>query len=138
MTFDKALLFKDRLPEADVDVPGVGTVRVRALSRADVLGMQAAKVEGEDGGAFERRMLALSLVEPALTEDEIGQWQRASKPGELEAVTAKVNELSSLDKAAAKEAYVEFEQNPDAEFPVLPGAEAGDDGGPDDSGDAQR
>lgn len=123
---DKDLLFKPRLPEADVDVPGVGTVRVRGLSRAEVLSLQRA--EGRDTLTTERKMLALALVDPVLTEAEVGRWQKACAAGELEVVSNKVAALSALRDGAAKEVYKKFEADPDAEFRVLPGGETGDDG----------
>lgn len=117
MAFDKDLLFKPRLPEADVEVPGIGTVRVRALSRAEA--MLVRKADGT--AAVERKMLALALVDPVLTESEVGRWQKASIAGELEPVTDKVSELSGMTQGAAKEAYQEFDEDPDAEFRLPPG-----------------
>jgi hypothetical protein len=139
MTFDKERLFKARLTEADVDVEGLGTVRVRALSRAEVLRVRSA-VKGEEDAIkrqadLERKMLALAMVDPELTEAEVGQWQAASTAGEMEPVTDKVQELSGLLQGAAKEAYVEFEQNPDAEFRLPPSGRAEHDRGPDAGGD---
>lgn len=125
MSVDKETLFKPRLPEADVEVPGIGIVRVRGLSRTEVLSIQQKDTSAP--GAFERVLLAYALMDPELTEGEVGEWQAASIAGELEPVTAKVTELSGLSKDSAKNAYKEFESNPDAEFRVLPGAEAIDD-----------
>lgn len=125
MTVDKELLFKSRLPEEDVEIPGVGTVRVRALSRDEAL-----KVRGtSDVATIERRMIAMGCVDPVLTENEVKRWQLAATAGELEPVTLKISELSGMTDDAAKEAYKAFEEDPDAEFRVLPGEQAGDDGG---------
>jgi hypothetical protein len=121
MSFDKELLFKSRLGEADVEIPGVGTVRVRGLSRAEVMSIQNT-AEGTE--AIERKMLALALIDPKLTEEEVGKWQHASVAGELEPVTHKVTELSGMGKDAAKDAYKEFESNPDSEFRLPPSGEA--------------
>lgn len=123
MAFDKELLFKSRLPEDDVEVPGIGTVRVRGLSRTEALHCRGTS----DLVAVERRMLAAGLVDPVLSENEVKRWQEASPAGELEALTLKISELSGMTETAAKEAYVEFEENPDAEFRDVPGAEAVDD-----------
>jgi hypothetical protein len=122
---DKELLFRPRLPEADVDVPGVGTVRVRALSRAEAMDVENAK----GNAAIERRLLSLGLVDPVLSEMEVGLWQKAAPASELEDVSNKIAELSGLLPDSAKEAVKEFEANPDTEFRLLPGAEAGHDGG---------
>ncbi|HMG43940.1 MAG TPA: hypothetical protein VK611_21585 [Acidimicrobiales bacterium] len=124
MGFDKELLFRARLPEADVDVPGIGTVRVRALSRTEALYCR----DTPDIVTIERRMIALGLVDPELTENEAKRWQENSPAGELEKLTLRISQLSGMTETAAKEAYVAFEQEDGAEFRVLPGAEAGDDG----------
>lgn len=129
---DKELLFKPRLPVADVEVPGIGTVRVRGLNRAEAMAVQGAK--GTE--ATERKILALGMVDPELTESEVGQWMKAAPAGELQPVSEKIAELSGMLDGSAKEAVKEFEANPDAEFRVLPGAEAGDDSGPAAGGDA--
>jgi hypothetical protein len=117
VTFDKELLFKPSLPEAEVEIPGKGTVRVRALSRSEALLCQK-----EDGvEAVERKMLALALVDPALTEAEVGRWQKASAAGEMDPVSNKVAELSGMTEDAGKAAYKEFESDPDGEFRLPPG-----------------
>ena len=70
---DKELLFKARLPEADVDIPGVGTVRVRGLSRVEAMLVQKV----DDPETRERRILAYGMVDPPLSEGEAGRWERA-------------------------------------------------------------
>lgn len=147
---DKEQLFRARLDEDDVEVPGVGTVRVRALNRAEAMSVQAA--EGTE--ATERRILAFGVIDPPFfdgepadlpyetrlrnAERDAARWQMASPGGEIEPVTRKIAALSGMGPDSAKQAVREFVANPDAEFPVLPGAEAGDDGGPAQGGDAER
>lgn len=130
MAVDKEALFKPRLPEEEVDVPGVGAMRVRGLSRAEVVD-QLNEVDRSIPGAFEARIVAMSLVEPSLTDDEVQRWRAASPPDEIGVVVDKINELSALTKQAVKDAYEEFESDPDVSFRALPGGEAGDDGGAD-------
>lgn len=114
---DKELLFKTRLPEADLEIPGVGTVRVRGLSRAEVMVMRKATdtMENMDGPralVLERKLIAAAMVEPQLTEAEVGQWQKAAAAGELEPVVQKVQELSGMLGNAAKEAVQTFRDAP--------------------------
>jgi hypothetical protein len=130
---DKEALFAPRLPEDDVEVPGVGTVRVRGLSRAEAMHVQAAN--GPE--ATERRILALGMVDPPLTEAEAGRWQKASPAGELEPVTDRIAELSGMKPGADKETYKSFRDGSESGVRVLPGAEAVDDGGPAPGGDEQ-
>jgi hypothetical protein len=100
---DKDTLLKPRLPEADVDIPGVGTVRVRGLSRYEVLLAQKEQPKGVV--AYERVMLRFGMVDPALTEDEATQWQKASPAGELEPVTRQIAALSGMGEGADKAQY---------------------------------
>ncbi len=136
---DKELLFKSRLPEDDVDVSGVGTVRVRGLNRIEAMHIQAAT----DPAEADRRIIAQGLVDPVLVISgllhqldgkpckacaEAGQWQKASIAAELEPVTTRIAELAGIAPDAAKQAVKGFEADPDLEFQLLPGAEAVDDG----------
>lgn len=107
---DKESLFKPRLPEDDVDVPGIGKLRVRGLNRIEAMQVQNA------GGteATERKILALAMVDPKLTEDEVRQWQKAAPAGELEPVTTRVAELSGMAQGSDKEAYKSFPGEPGA------------------------
>lgn len=112
----KDALFATSLPEEDVDIPGKGTVRVRALTRSEALACQQVKQGPDRVAAIERKMLAMAIVDPEMTEADIGRWQKASTVGEMEPVGAKVQELSGMTEGAAKEAYREFDANPDTEF----------------------
>ncbi|KAB1925149.1 hypothetical protein F8280_12120 [Micromonospora noduli] len=131
---DKAALFAPRLPEADVEVPGVGTVRVRGLNRSEA--MDVGKIA--DLSLRDRTLIAIGMVEPSLSVSEVKRWGDAAPASELELVSRRIAQLSGMLPDSAKEAVKEFEANPDAEFRVLPGAEAGDDGGPAAVGDAGR
>ena len=128
---DKDLLFKPRLTEAEVEIPGVGTVRVRALNRQEAKALQ--KIESDD--LRDLHMVAIGLVDPALSVSEVKRWAEASPAGEMEPVADRIAELSGMLAGSPKEAMKNFEANPDDEFRVLPGAEAVDDGGPAAGGD---
>lgn len=119
------------MPEDDVEVPGMGTVRVRGLSRFEAMWMQQAK----DIQAQERRQLAAAMVDPPMTESEAGQWQKVSVAGELEPVTKKIAELSAMLRDSAKEVVREFMADPEAEFRDVPSGEAVDDAGAAPGGD---
>ena len=96
---DKAALLAARIGEADHEIDGVGTVRIRGLSRQEVIDLQAL-----DGGVDvrERRMVSLGLVDPQLSEDEVAQWQGSSLAGEIEALTVAIGNLSGLGVKADK------------------------------------
>jgi hypothetical protein len=96
--FDKDKLFERGLPEADVETP-LGTMRVRALSQAEA--HMVNQVSGTE--ARDRRILALGLVDPVLTEAEVGKWQTARPAGEVTNVALKVAELSGMLEGQGKE-----------------------------------
>ena len=96
---DKATLLARRLPEDDVDVPGVGTVRVRGLSRAEALAANDL-----DGDERETYWLSCGIVDPALTDEEIRQWRGAATYQEIELVADRIAELSGMRETSAKEA----------------------------------
>lgn len=98
------------LPEDDVDIEGVGTVRVRGLSRGETFKVQ--QIKGTD--AAEQRILAWGLLDPELTENEVRQWQDNSPAGEMEPVANKIRELSGLNKGADKESYKSAGDEPDS------------------------
>lgn len=140
MGIDKEALLKDRLNEAEVEVPGIGTVRVRGLSRGEVISMQKATdnehtLDGPRVLVIERKMIALGMIEPQLTEDEVKQWQKAAPANEIDPVMAKISELSGLDKGAGKAAMRSFRDGPGSGIRDVPSAEAVDDGGTPAPGD---
>jgi hypothetical protein len=97
-------------PEDDVEVPGLGMVRVRGLSRKEVIAVRKAAdredtIDGNRALAIERHMLAKAMLAPKMTEAQIGGWQAAGGAAEIEPVVQKVQELSGMDKASPKEAY---------------------------------
>ena len=136
MTVDedlKARLLKPRVPEGTVELEGLGTIRVRGLSRGEVFMIQQAK----GTQAMERKMIAVGMLDPVMTEAEVGEWQKNSPAGELEPVTDKINELSGLGKKSEKQAMQTFRDGSGDGVRVLPGDEAVDDGGPAAGADEQ-
>lgn len=98
---DKAALLKARFGEETVEIPGVGEVRVRALTRGEAL-----KVKGtHDVAEVEQKVLAWAMVEPEMTEADVKAWQEASPAGELQVVFDAVLRLSGMEKHADKAAY---------------------------------
>jgi hypothetical protein len=104
-TIDKTALLAKRFGVHDVEIPGVGTVQVRPLSRAEALELQGKEL---DAAVMEQRLLALALVAPKLTEAEVAEWQANSPAGELEPVGDAILVLSGMKKESAKEAVKTF------------------------------
>ena len=108
-TVDKADLFQQRLPERDVEIPGVGWVRVRALTRAEAF--QVQRHEG-DTAAMERAMLHFGMVDPAMSHQDCKRWHEASAAAEMEVVTDVIAELSGMEKGARSDIRGEFREEP--------------------------
>ena len=99
MTVDKAALLARRLGEDEHEIEGFGSVRLRSLSRAEVLALQKLN----DTAESDRRMVSLCLIGPfTLTEDEVGIWQENSPPMEIERLTVAIRDLSGMGPGAAK------------------------------------
>lgn len=96
---DKATLLVNRLMAEPVEIPGVGTVRVRALSHGEILDLRKKGFEPEE---LELHMVALCMVEPELTADDVREWSYNSPGGEIDYVTRKIRELSALVEGAQK------------------------------------
>jgi len=130
-TMDKAILLQPRdastehgMPEDDVEVPGLGTVRVRALSRKEALKTgQIADIEERTA-----HMIAIAMVDPKMSVSEVKGWSAVALAGELDPVDEKIAELSGMNTDAAKAAYKSDGSGPESGVRSLPGGQAGDDG----------
>lgn len=102
---DKDLLFKPRLEEQELDLDGVGTVRIRALSRDEVATAREDNTDRKgtfDHAGYEYQLLAVSMIDPELTVDEVERWARAAPAGELTTVVEAIQRLSKLDEESSK------------------------------------
>lgn len=97
---DKAQLVTPRLQHEDVEIPGVGTVRVRGLTRGEL-----AQTQGLDGPEAERVSLSIGMVDPQLTREEVDAWLDNSPAMECQPVVNAINRLSGMSRAVLKEAY---------------------------------
>jgi hypothetical protein len=95
---DRAALLARRIGEGDHEIEGVGTVRFRGLSRAEVLALQQVT----DPAAADRQMVAWALVDPALSVEDVKTWQENSAAHEIEGLTLAIAELSKMGPGAAK------------------------------------
>lgn len=102
---DKAALLKVRFGEQTIEIPDVGEIRVRALTRGEALQVSDMK---QDAASLERRVLSWAMVEPKLTEEEVGEWQDCSPAGEIQEVFQLIVRLSGMESTSAKEAYQQF------------------------------
>lgn len=96
----KADLATPRLNEDDVEIPGVGLVRVRALSR-----LEAATLPETNKADREAHILAMGMITPKMSVTEIKGWQAAAPAGELDPVAQRIGELSKLLETSGTDAY---------------------------------
>jgi hypothetical protein len=97
---DKSALTAPRVPTGEVEIPGVGTITVRGLTRFELL--LAGKTGGDDAALMERKMLAFAMVDPEMSEKDVEAWQKASPAGEMMPVVNLVNRLSGVGQGADK------------------------------------
>lgn len=110
-TLSKADLLKELFGTEEVEIPGRGgTVRIRPLSRHEALTMQGVEM---DAAVQERKLLALALTEPKLTERDVEAWQKAAPAGELQPLVAAIVRLSGLEqRTTVNEAVTTFRDQP--------------------------
>lgn len=94
---------QESVNEEEHELPGIGTIRVKGLTRAVFLNAQ--KRWPDDVLEQERYTLSHAIVEPDLTPADIKAWQEASGPEEINQVALLVNRLSGIGRDAHKEAY---------------------------------
>ncbi len=103
---EKAKLFEPRLPTREVNIPGIGVITVRGITRFEQ--MVFSKAAAGDVSTFDRKQLAAALVDPEITEDEAERWMQAAPAGEISLVVEVIGELSGTDrevKALQREAF---------------------------------
>lgn len=105
MAVDKAALLTRRFGTEDVEVPGLGTMQVRALTRAEALSVQGVEMDVE---VLEQKLISMALVDPKLTEVEVKEWQACASAGEIQVIVEAIVRISGLEGYSAKAAYANF------------------------------
>lgn len=78
---------------ADLEISGVGTIKVRALDYLDLERIHAEADGNEVRAGF--MMASAGIVEPKLNEEHLGLLQKA-RPGVIAAISRRVQELSGI------------------------------------------
>lgn len=103
----KEAFLKTGLPEETVSVDGLGTVRVRSLSRAEFM-----EVRDRDRAGWEIGLVAFGLIDPALTEEEVRAWRETITPRVFDDLAGEVLRVSGLRPTAVGEAKQSFPEGP--------------------------
>lgn len=104
MAVTKDQLLTKRAKTREVEIPDVGTVVVRSLTRAEAMEIG----QGGEAAELERKMLAMALVDPEMTEDEVAEWQAAGSVGDIGEVVEAIIELSGMEVVRPKELMRQF------------------------------
>lgn len=107
MTVSKDDLLRNRSGVEDFDIPNVGQVKIRALTRAEVLSLAGKEFEPAE---MERHMLFYGMVDPALTADEVLAWHSNAPAGEFTGLSERIAEISGLTQTALKDAVKDFRE----------------------------
>jgi hypothetical protein len=85
----------------DLSIPGVGTIKVRALDYIDVQRINKESAGDEMQAGF--LMACSGIVEPKLSADHLAQLQKA-RPGVIALISKRVSELSGMREDIEKKA----------------------------------
>ncbi len=104
---DKAALLADEEFEIEVHtIPGMGEIKVRSLSRAEL--MRVGQLGSDKISEAEAYMVSRGCVEPKFTVDDVKKWQKLPKGVHLDALVEKLNQMSGVEDEAGKEATIRF------------------------------
>lgn len=92
-------LLVKRLIAEPVELPGVGTIMVRGLSRGEVFDLRAKDLSVAE---LEVQTIALCMVDPVLSTDDVRDWSYNAPAHEIDLVFAKIRQLSGLSEGAQK------------------------------------
>lgn len=96
---DKDTFLKPLIPTEIVDLPGLGKIRVRGLSRAEAVALSGVK---DDAAKLEQKIILYGMAEPSLTVDEVARWYDAAPAGLIDIIVKAVERLSGLGEGAPK------------------------------------
>lgn len=110
---DKTALLGDRDDlEEEVRIGDFGVVKIRALTRAEVLRLQ--QVAEKDGiPTAEAQAIASAVVEPRFTIDEVRRWQKIARGGEIQVLAERINKLAGMSEEELKAATDRFSEGRD-------------------------
>lgn len=84
----------------DLKLPSGRLVRVRGLSRQEIIGHGQ---DGATGDLIERRNILACLLQPKMTPAQVERWQKTdSAGGDLRVLSEKIRDLSGLGQGAQK------------------------------------
>lgn len=105
MAISKEDLLKAAVGHHTFEIEGVGEVRYRGLTRGEAVKLQGKQM---DAAEMDRKLLALAVEEPKLTEAEWGEVADVVSAGLLEPLSRAIAQASGMRVEDAKAAYAQF------------------------------
>lgn len=106
---DKAALFKPLQAEEDYDIPGRGTIRIRAITRGEMHAMRGRSTGRQaDPRQVEYKTIVAGVAEPALSYEDVVEWGNVAPGGEIQGVVEAILDLSGLSDEEDKRTYKQF------------------------------
>lgn len=91
-----------------IPVPAFGfDVTVRGLTRSEAHRVVGKEMSEE---VAERRLLAMGLVDPLMTEEDVRRWQKVAPAGELKPVVDAVMEMSGMAQEVVSQGIQQFRE----------------------------
>lgn len=91
--------------EEDFELPSGLTVRIRPLTRMEVLIIGKRDLPTDKK---EAAFMSKAMVLPAMSEEDVKRWQTNSATGDMQELTERVQEISGMTKKGAKATAEEF------------------------------
>lgn len=102
LTLDQLLALT--LPEREVNLDGVGSIRVRGLSRQETIAISEATIADD----MENRVLAYGMLDPAMTTEQVDEWRCHASSSIIRPALDAILELSGLGPDQQREVESRF------------------------------
>lgn len=99
-----ALTSQRALKTEEISLEGIGTIKVRALTRAESHEVSDAKTEVDK----EKTILRWGMVDPEMSYQDVDNWMAAAPADQLQLVTLTISHLSGMLDGEGKQMYERF------------------------------
>lgn len=102
------------MPEDTIEIPGVGQVKLRGLSRSEVVGLGVQSPDLTQSELFDLtvKVVSKSLVEPKLTGAQVDTLMNHVPADVFNILVDTAMRLSGLDEGASKDVVSTFHSEP--------------------------
>lgn len=94
-----------KIGHGTVDIEGLGTFKVRALSRDQAMLVYERQRDG-DLAASENMLISFGLIDPELSVTDVAEWASlGGSAGALQALSVAIGTISGMTATSGKESY---------------------------------